>query len=224
MMTAVTSNIFTRVMIIRTPIGKGTAFTIEVDERQYLITARHVLPDTPTVTFSVEIGDQPLHWLKDVKPLDTVHPNADVAVLPLAGLLTPTYPIVPSTAGVIVSQDVYFLGYPAGLPNYSPPAERVAFVKKGILSAFHTTPQGVQLLYVDGFNNSGFSGGPVVFYRAGTETPPYGDLHVGAIISARVRSEEENGLESVAWNSGILVATDIAHAVDAIRSAVTPNP
>jgi hypothetical protein len=217
-MTAVISNIFSRVMIIKTPKGKGTAFTIEVDGQQYLITARHVLPDTPTVTFSVEIGDRPPHWLQDVKPLDTVHPNADVAALPLTEPLTPTLPVIPSTAGLIVSQDVYFLGYPARLPNFSPPAERSAFVKKGIISALHITPQGVHILYVDGFNNPGFSGGPVVFYRAGSTTPPFGDLHVGGVISARVRSEEEKGLEAIATNSGILIATDIFHAVEAIRS------
>src|SRR6266699_3388498 len=40
------ANIFTRVLRIETDSGApATAFTIEVGEKQYLVTARHVLPD-----------------------------------------------------------------------------------------------------------------------------------------------------------------------------------
>jgi hypothetical protein len=38
-----TSNVIYRVLKIRTPTDTGSAFTIEVDGRQYLITARHLL-------------------------------------------------------------------------------------------------------------------------------------------------------------------------------------
>jgi len=41
----VTDHVLRRVMVIRAGDKAGTAFTIEVDGRQYLITARHVVAD-----------------------------------------------------------------------------------------------------------------------------------------------------------------------------------
>ena len=39
----IVSNVFTRVLLIKTPAGEGTAFTLDVDSRQYLVTAKHLV-------------------------------------------------------------------------------------------------------------------------------------------------------------------------------------
>ena len=65
-------------------------------------------------------------------------------------------------------QDVYFLGFPYGLHGDMSALSNdlpFPFVKKGIISLFHN--DGVNRIYLDGHNNPGFSGGPVVFMPAG---------------------------------------------------------
>ena len=39
----VTGNVLANTLLIRTPQGQGTGFTIDVDGRQYLITAKHMV-------------------------------------------------------------------------------------------------------------------------------------------------------------------------------------
>src|ERR1700730_12291840 len=39
----VTSNVLLRVLLIKTPLGSGTAFSMDIDGRQYLITAKHMV-------------------------------------------------------------------------------------------------------------------------------------------------------------------------------------
>ena len=63
----------------------------------------------------------------------------------------------------MLSQDVYFLGFPYDLTNDGGTINRnfpIPLIKKGILSAIQVGE--VKTLLLDGHNNPGFSGGPVV--------------------------------------------------------------
>jgi hypothetical protein len=55
---------------------------------------------------------------------------------------------------------------------------QLPFVKKAIISAYDVV-NGINIWYLDGINNPGFSGGPVVFNRHGST-----DWHVAAVVSA----------------------------------------
>ena len=88
----------------------------------------------------------------------------DITVLAPVTQLSVRYPLHATTAGLTLGQDVLFLGFPYGLANelgelnnYFP----VPLVKKGIVSALQF--EEARVLLLDGHNNPGFSGGPVVY-------------------------------------------------------------
>lgn len=73
--------------------------------------------------------------------------------------------IVIGQKGIFVGQDVYSLGFPFGLATKfdKPIPTHIAFIKKAILSAIDARPGSGHVLYLDGHNNPGFSGGPVIY-------------------------------------------------------------
>jgi hypothetical protein len=161
----ITSNIYARVFQIRYQQSVGTSFTVEVDGRQYLITAKHVVKN---IKDGDEIGiSRNGGWeTYSVKVIEVSPPENDIAVIALPKQISPTYPIEPTSQGILVGQDAYFLGFPyelqmdgAMLNNGYP----LPLVKKGICSGILTPKDEVSQILLDGINNTGFSGGPVVF-------------------------------------------------------------
>jgi S1-C subfamily serine protease len=216
----VTANTFERILEIQTELGAGTAFTIERAGHEYLVTARHLLPqgtDQPEVTISSRHMRRTLRLhLLPVEP-----ESADVAVASLDEPVTPTLPLPTGRDGIIWGQNVFFLGFPYGLATEfarGEPEQRLAFVKRALFSA-SADVDGVSYLYLDGMNNPGFSGGPVVFNRDGNHLTP----QVCGVI-AGYRTERQPvyqgttpiaSLEASA-NAGIIIATDIRHVTEAI--------
>ena len=99
----VTSNIINRVVHIRVGDMTGTAFTMEVGGKQYLITARHLLEDTHLGKIFVEHEN----WIPiDAKVVGIGEQHADVAVLATDIQLTTTHEIEFGTKDIVVSQDV----------------------------------------------------------------------------------------------------------------------
>lgn len=166
----VPSNILQRTFHISHNRSTGTGFTIDVDGRQYLATAKHVIeglaPDSSIGVMhdgawkNIEIGEI---WHSPT--------GADVALLSLKNQLSPSHKIVAlgDSASYFLSQQIYFLGFPfglhmeAGLINNGYP---VPFVKTGIVASFSSVSGGSQLIYCDGHNNPGFSGGPIITVSA----------------------------------------------------------
>jgi hypothetical protein len=217
--TYATTNILLRVCQIESEVGLGTAFTIEVDGSQYLVTARHVLPNEEPLSFSLRSATATVH-LGPVAPLPGVPAGVDIAVLPLEHPISPTYELVPTTDGMTLGQQVMFFGFPYGMASTGPQAEHLPLVKHGFVSALGSASHPI---YLDGFNNPGFSGGPVTFAHEKTRK-----LHVAGVISgyrfeplAVVDSagDPEEQQRFVQANSGIIVVYDIRHAVDAIRQS-----
>jgi prepilin-type processing-associated H-X9-DG protein len=222
------ANIFTRVLRIEIDSGAlATAFTIEVGEKQYLVTARHVLPDQGP--HKLKALGHTVEFVFEGTPVPGIPQNVDIAVFALPEAVTPQFPLPATLTGMTYAHDVYFYGYPYGLSSTAAGAERLPLVKRALMSAM-LHDNGAHILYLDGFNNPGFSGGPVTFVPHDK-----GQLHVGAVISGYrsdllevkdAKSAEAIGA-LVEANTGIVVAYSIDHAVAAIEgrpAEIQPPP
>ena len=214
------SNILYRTFFIKAE-QYGTAFTIEVEGAEYLVTARHLLDPNdsePVIRIFRENA-----WLQvQTKVVGHGRGEIDISVLQLSFRLTDLeFIVVPSTDEIILGQDVYFLGFPykmwGDVGDFMDDLP-CPFAKKGTLSSISITKP--QVLYVDAINNEGFSGGPLFFYPAGKPN----ELRIAGVVS-KFRVEQEAVLDekgnptqmTVPYNTGFLVAYSIKHALDIIH-------
>lgn len=223
----ITTNVLQRTFRIRYKESCGTCFTIDFEGRQYLVTARHVIEGFP-IADDVDIFFEK-DWHKvPARLVGNASGEIDITVLTLDFQLSPTFPLPASTGGIVFGQNVYFLGYPydlftdVGLLNRNFP---LPFIKGAVLSSLSTDENGVECLFLDGHNNPGFSGGPVVF------TPPdkINDFRVAAVISAyrvdhhpiyQVDQQLAKLLSTnllYRYNTGIVISYSIRHATDLIQ-------
>ena len=118
-----------------------------------------------------------------------------------------------------MGQQVWFLGYPflEGLSTHAGNLE-LPFIKRGTLSAIVANGSDQTLYYIDGFNNAGFSGGPILLWDFSE--------HVYKIVgvvkgykpeAAKVMVNGQPVETNVLVNSGILVGFSIMHAMQAIE-------
>lgn len=96
---------------------------------------------------------------------------ADVAVFRLRRPITPNHPLPLSVDDMVFGQDCYFLGFPLGLTFDIGEFEYFPLVKRATVSAKNHRINGRPILLLDGWNNPGFSGGPVVFRPPNTGHP-----------------------------------------------------
>lgn len=146
----------------------GSAFTVEHNGEQYLVTAKHLFQrncynPTQKIALLLDNGYQEYSVEVFYHPTDTV----DIAVMRFSPKqdISPRYSNKFSSGSLVYSQDMYFLGFPydydqrvSSLPDRKIP---MPFVKKGCLSGFGKDELGIGWLYIDGINNPGFSGGLV---------------------------------------------------------------
>ena len=213
-----TSYVLQRVFRIAHENKAGTCFTIDVEGRQYLITAKHLVQSIQK-PYVVQIYRDD-EW-KDLH-VDLVGHGAkcvDLTVLAAGWQISPPHPLEPTIAGLGLGQDVLFLGFPYGIASDSGNINnRFPFplVKKGIVSALFQDDANDLLL--DGHNNPGFSGGPVVYED--TE----GALKVAGVVSGYLSKPEpvydKQGATVLQhnYNTGIVRVTSIMHAVDLIHA------
>ena len=221
----ITSNVIHRVFLLFLQTGEhGTMFTIDFDNKQYIITAKHLVKN-------IKKEDTVFIFYKNKKVKLKVNllghcgGEKDISVLATNTQLSPPYPMKPSEAKLAYGQDVYFLGFPyldgkeASKINGGFP---LPFVKKAIISNAHSVGNSM-IFYLDGHNNPGFSGGPVVF-----KTPGNRDFKVAGVISGyRVREDSiyrKNGIKDkksdtlvYKANTGIILSYGIKCAVDLIE-------
>ena len=198
----------------------GTAFTMEVNNVQYIVTAKHLFEKSGYPS-SAQIGiyENKNYVFYDVDIKYPTDPNVDIAVLKTTPYtqLTALYPTTFSSANITIGQDVYFLGFPYNYDSLlcNMPGDKypLPFIKKACLSSYIQT-KGIFLL--DGHNNSGFSGGPVCFKKAGSKT-----YNIAGVV-ASYRYEELSVYDSnkketdmvVRANTGIINVYDIKFAVE----------
>jgi len=242
----VTSNVYKRVLKIKVGNETGTGFTLDVDGRQYLVTAKHVVAGLKSED-SIEIFKSD-RWNRTVVKIFRCADPIDIAILVPAALLTVTDPLEPAGGKAFFGQDAYFVGFPFGLSmnwEHLNSGYPIAVVKKGTYSATFED-QGAHVIYLDGHNNFGFSGAPivlrdlnrpdVVLYVAGvvsgfrpelapvmTPVPVPTGQDIAAVEPWRVVDLEgrkavlRDTQQKVALNTGIVVGYGIQHAVDLIR-------
>jgi hypothetical protein len=203
----------------------GTAFAIQYKAKQYLITAKHVVKGLPTKDAHIEYLRKGVWRPLAVSVITPRNEEVDIAVLVAAedianqedaafGELT--------FIGSPVGGQVYFLGFPYGLHSLNG-SDIVPFVKRGILSAIDGSDDTAVVLYVDGFSNEGFSGGPVAFFDSQKNTWKIAGVIQGyKPEQAKVRVKGQDVSTNTLVNSGILVAYSIQHALEAI-DASTPH-
>ena len=65
-----------------------------------------------------------------------------------------------------MGQPLWFLGYPfEGMGSHFTDGTDAPFIKRGTMSAVNGDNPDAPLVYIDGFNNPGFSGGPVIYWN-----------------------------------------------------------
>ena len=216
----ITANVLERVVRVTCEQGFGTGFLVDHEDRQYLVTARHVVDDCE----NPEIRSRGNIVKVELERLTVPSPAADVAVFRLDELLIKDLPLTCESDGYVFGQDAYFLGFPFGMtfdigPEYFPLIKRATISGRSHLAG--TRP----VLLLDGWNNPGFSGGPLVF-RPPTSRGLDEPMRVCGIITAyrqepsalRHEGQEISGAE-VLVNSGIIIGEEIARVVETINAA-----
>lgn len=219
----ITANVFRRTFFIKFGQSTGTAFTVDCDGRQYLITARHVVDGIANgATIGIRRHGQ---WHdKSVQVVgygDPARLEEDVAVLALPDQISPSFQMEPTSSGLIWGQDVFFLGFPYGLATEKAPNEGypLPLIKRALMSG--TTNENLEVFLLDGHNNPGFSGGPAVFKPATTNS---NEFRVFGIVSAYRQEHtpitfqgKQTGLTS-STNTGIVICPSIKRATDFIEA------
>ena len=215
-----TDRILERTFFLQTDTLGGTCFSIIYKEHEYVITARHLfrknITNNSLVKISIYIGGHPK--ICDAKCYLHKDTNVDIAVLKI--------PFVTSNKGsydlsgtLLFGQDIYFCGFPSlGGSLYFTNAfidKPYPIIKKGILSG-GLKMNGYSILLLDGHNNPGFSGGPVVFYDYSAKSYMIAGVISGYLIQENEIVGDKTKQLLVQENSGIILCFDIKNALDII--------
>jgi hypothetical protein len=240
----VTDNILRRTLLIRvSPTAYGTAFTIDVDGRQYLITAKHVVASIDNAMRAGIDVQRKSGWF----PLQVIVYKCDdpfdIAVLIPPVQLTVDLPLEPDSSGLAVGQDAYFTGFPYGL-RFAP----TGLVMKAAVAQFErVADKRTGRILLDAHTNPGFSGSPLTYRTIGKSGPVFSVagvvvafqpdespvLHKKEVRADQVTTEDrmrnrlafdngkwyrfEDSGDKVQLNTGIAIAWDIEPAIDLIR-------
>ena len=224
-----TTNTLQKTFLIKQGNHTGTAFAVEVEGKQYLATAKHVVPDPSEIP-------KILHeetW-KDL-PVNGIHHHSgepDIAVITLNQQIAPGHPVDLSLSGISLGQNVTILGFPFGW-NYTQydinNGYPMPFVKSATFSAF--TPKAeLTTIILDGHSNSGFSGGPIVAEGKSHMEPKV----IGVVTQSNNEStphpnqfnpplKNMNGFPVPddhvhPTNAGFIIAHDIKHVIEVIEA------
>ncbi len=231
---AVPVEILNRTLLIQNGDIFGTAFALDYEGTLYIVTARHVvegLPETKAV-IHVYRARKP-YEIATTRTLFPASKDVDIAVFDTGEKVEHPFQIKSvEMGGVMMGQQVWFLGYPYGLesrfsggenrPKGEAPVTAAPFIKRGTMSAIDGTNPDAVVLYIDGFNNPGFSGGPIVYWDLSKHT--YGIVGVVQGYRADNAKVVVNGKQAesnVLVNSGILIGYSIDHAIQAIKQSRT---
>ncbi len=212
----------------------GTCFMVTRNGEQYFVTAAHLFASSHRNGEEVPIQMVVQNELQPFRAKIYYHPDRkiDVAVLKLAETVSQNAAIPDELAKykdtiakvfngngfsmdsvwVTVGSETYFLGYPLG--NLGTEAFGIKFplLKKAIISGF-VNHNGVDILLLDGHNNLGFSGGPVIAYNEAAKRMSIVGV-ISGYLPEPVDIKQKNTTLSVEENSGIIVCYDIRYITE----------
>jgi hypothetical protein len=234
----VTFDILSRVFCLRHGRILGTCFAIDVESTQWIVTAAHLVRGIKDGEM-MDLYHERCWKNVGVRTVKLADPPTDVAVMTLDQTLPVVGEVCPTLSGFGLGQDAYFLGFPYGVKcevgklNLGFP---VPFVKKGTLSSLGLGKGTAGEFFLDGFNNPGFSGGPVVFtpgaglFRRASGWSPAVQIRVAGVVSSYryspepiYRDEEKTDL-SYRANTGIVICFTILKALDLIKAKSAQGP
>lgn len=235
----VPGNVISRVFEIREGDETGSMFLFDFGGQQYFVTAQHMV-SALGVAGSVDVlaNDANWHPIK-VRILHGNSPCNDVAVLipDPAEKVALKIDDLPVHSGWYFGQETYFLGFPYGLYTYFRKlAEKhpVPLIKHGYVSAkvgcdsmYPGADPDKSLILLDGMNNPGFSGGPVV--GPDLDTPGHPLKLIGVVSGFRIDplrvkvNGQDAASASVAANSGIVLVVPIEEVTALIEADRKPK-
>lgn len=211
------SQVLENTFMIKTDSGQATGFLIDLNNKEYLVTARHAFKiinkngSQVTVKVLYDSVFKPFSG----KLLFHKSSTIDIALVELRVAIKKMDP--PGlTEERYLGEDCMFFGFPYG--KFYTNARQygyIPFVKRAIISAMSDS-----VIFLDGINNMGFSGGPVVIIEEGTQT-----VKIVGVISAYhaeynsvVDSLHKKEYDSLKFyvNSGIIYCTPIKKFVNEI--------
>jgi Trypsin-like peptidase domain len=220
---AVPIEMLERTKLIRVGNQEGTGFLIDQGGKIYLVTAKHIAVGLALPHSSLQVW-QASSWenLPFSKLLLPASSDADIAVFETNKQVSKPFSVgaLSSIEGMGLGQQVWFLGYPfddiamtGQFQNKSLP-----FVKRGTFSAVNNSDPRAIVLYIDGFNNPGFAGGPIVFWNFNVHKYQIAGVVKGyRYNTGHVLVDGKEIQPNVLLNSGILIGYSINHAMDAIN-------
>lgn len=215
-----TGNVLTRVYQIKFGAGTGTAFVVDYEDRQYFVTARHIMESAGDgATASVELqGINEGMKARQVTVLLGKNKCVDVAVLVPKEKEVNAAEAIPYPYTFAFGQEAYFLGFPYGLFTSINQGGAVALIKHAYVSArvsctaiYRDGGPDQEFLLLDGFNNPGFSGGPIVAPDMFSTFTNIRQQKLIGVVSGFVSAP-------AAANTGIIYATPIEKAVELMKA------
>ena len=193
----------------------GTVFVLEQNSFRYFITAKHI---GCLITDHIE-----LEWDNGWERIPTQvvgHSGDDITVAyceqDFARWLYPEWTPPPILPDLKLGEDVRFYGFPHGMrTSRGASTVPIPLVKGGIISGFYDGNLSEDSsFWIDGYNNPGFAGGPVVSIRDGVYS-------VAGVISRYAPEPVREGsthtpIDSILTNSGIIYAENIKGAMNII--------
>lgn len=207
----------------------GTAFCIDYGGERYLVTARHILAGLPVQRATILLWEKG-EW-KEIPTKRTlfVSPsNVDIAVLE-------TYVFARNSSAIAatdnskpsIGQKVWYLGYPSQTETRSNSTKSdtlysktwtVPAIKSGTISSIDVSTPDAPILHIDGPNDPGFFGGPILCWEPNNHA-----FRILGVIqgyenvsdSPRIKSREANRNASV--SNGFLIGYTVDYAMNAIK-------
>ena len=213
-----------RTLLIRHDDIVGTAFEIERHHKKYLVTARHVVAGLPETNAALQVMRYD-KWTdyRTIRTLFPKSPSVDIAVFETGEAADTPYYVAPADKGIggaTFGQNVWFLGFPYGIGTHIPSASGgvfYPFIKHGILSAIDSSDPNANITFIDGHNNPGFSGGPVLYVDLSDHK-----YKILAVVSSYRFEATQTAIDGkivdspLLANSGIIQSYSIRYALDAI--------
>jgi hypothetical protein len=231
------TNLLGRILMVESSFGRGTIFMLDIDRREYWITAKHLL-NGATDPHHVGTIKKPEAVLKMLNPtgqgeewiaarFTVIDPGNDIDIVVLA----PPEPLLKTQLDSIrigaatLGAGCGFLGFPYGAAYRAKYKQHgtiwLPFVKRCSVAAIIDEPRRIWVL--EGINSSGFAGGPVF---TGTSS----GLTLFGVVSyfgtdpldvlpenPAVKPDPSHTNQRANVNPGFFVAHNIQYALDAIQ-------